>query len=452
MNIVKMNKVFITTLGCKVNQFESAAFKTGFEQQGVTVVSQNEGADLIVINTCAVTAAAGAQSRQTIRHALRHNPAAEIIITGCYAELAAKELAEEKELQGRVYSLVGNSKKDELVAGALGTLRTLSNGTASPGMNLGNISTAREICRLPVKRFGERSRAYLRVQDGCESFCTYCIVPYTRGPSRSLPVKEVIEQARIFTEEGHKEIVLTGIHLGYYGKDLTGNDTLFSLLDKLTLATPQTSYRISSLEPLEINESLLSLMRERKNIQPHLHIPLQSGSDEILARMNRRYTTDQFREVIELCHERLPDAAIGIDILAGFPGETDAHFTTATTFLQSLYCSYLHVFPYSIRPGTVAARFKEHVPKIVKDARVTLLRSISDAKKNSFYQSQLQQIRPVLVEGRRDGDGMLKGFTDNYIAVHFAGPDSLFNSVTSVRLLIMRDNSVIGERVEHHEN
>jgi threonylcarbamoyladenosine tRNA methylthiotransferase MtaB len=447
-----MNKVFITTLGCKVNQFESAAFKTGFEQEGITIVSQSEEADLIVINTCAVTAAAGAQSRQTIRQALRHNPAAEIIITGCYAELAAEELAEQKELQGRVYSLVGNSKKEGLVAGALNRSSSFTQEFGVPMMNMGSISKAREICRLPVRRFGERSRAYLRVQDGCESFCTYCIVPYTRGPSRSLPVKEAVEQARIFTEEGHKEIVLTGIHLGCYGKDLTGNGTLVSLLEKLTLATPQTSYRISSLEPMEINESLLSLMRERKNIQPHLHIPLQSGSNEILARMNRRYTTDQFREVIELCHERLPDAAIGIDILAGFPGETDAHFTAATSFLQSLYCSYLHVFPYSIRPGTVAARFKEHVPKIIKDARVTRLRSISDAKKNGFYQSQLQQIRPVLVEGRRDSDGMLKGFTDNYIAVRFAGPDSLLNGVTSIRLLIMKDNSVIGERVEYHEN
>jgi threonylcarbamoyladenosine tRNA methylthiotransferase MtaB len=441
-----MKKVFISTLGCKVNQFESAAFKTGFEERGLTVVSQNEEADLIVVNTCAVTAAAGAQSRQTIRQALRHNPSAEIIITGCYAEIAAKELSEEKELRGRTYSLIGNSKKDGLVAGAL------SKKSATQELIMGTIAETREICRLPVRRFGERSRAYLRVQDGCESFCTYCIVPYTRGPSRSLPVREVVEQARVFTEEGHKEIVLTGIHLGYYGKDLPGKDDLLSLLDKLTLATPETSYRISSLEPLEITQSLLSLMQERKNIQPHLHIPLQSGNDEILAKMNRRYTIDQFRDVINLCHERLPDAAIGIDILAGFPGESDAHFIAAKNFLQSLYFSYLHVFPYSIRPGTAAARFKGQIPKKIKDARVVQLRSISDDKKNAFYQSQLQQIRPVLVEGRRDSDGMLKGFTDNYIAVRFDGPDSLLNSVTAVRLLLLKNNSVIGERVEHHEN
>lgn len=441
-----MKKVFITTLGCKVNQFESAAFKTGFKERGMAVVSKNEGADLIVVNTCAVTAAAGAQSRQTIRQALRRNPSADIIITGCYAEIAAKELSDEKELQGRGYSLIGNSKKDQLVASVL------SKDSGTQEIIMGAIGGAKEICRLPVRRFGERSRAYLRVQDGCESFCTYCIVPYTRGPSRSLPIDEVVEQARIFTDEGHKEIVLTGIHLGYYGKDLAGKDDLLSLLDKLTLATPKTSYRISSLEPQEINESLLDLMQERKNIQPHLHIPLQSGNDEILARMNRRYTIDQFRNVIKLCHERLPDAAIGIDILAGFPGETDKHFDAAKLFLQSLYFSYLHVFPYSIRPGTVAANFKEQVPKNIKDSRVAQLRSISDEKKIAFYQSQLSQIRPVLVEGRRGSDGLLKGFTDNYISVHFDGPDSLLNSITSVRLLLLKDNNVIGERVIHHEN
>ncbi len=441
-----MKKVFITTLGCKVNQFESAAFKTGFIERGLEVVGASEEADLIVINTCAVTAGAGAQSRQTIRQALRHNPSAKIIITGCYAEIAAKELADAKELQNRTYRLVGNSKKDGLVAGAL------KKESETQEIIMGAINEASEICRLPVRRFGERARAYLRIQDGCESFCTYCIVPYTRGPSRSLPVSEVIDQAKLFVEEGHKEIVLTGIHLGYYGKELAGNNDLVSLLDQLTTATPEASYRISSLEPLEINESLLTLMRERKNIQPHLHIPLQSGNDEILSRMNRRYTTDQFQRVITLCRQYLPDAALGIDILAGFPGETDEQFTAAENFLRSLSFSYLHVFPYSIRPGTVAAGFKEHVPKKIKDARVARLRLLSDEKKNAFYQSQIGRIRPVLVEGRRDSDGMLKGFTDNYIAVHFAGPDHLLNSVTAVRLRLLKDHSVIGERAEDYEN
>ncbi len=441
-----MKKVFIATLGCKVNQFESASFKTGFEQSGMSIVTASKDADVIVVNTCAVTAGAGAQSRQTIRQALRHNPTAKIIITGCYAEVATRELAAAKELQGRAYSLIGNSKKDELVAGVM------HGGSAAGEISMGAIDAATEICRLPVRRFGDRARAYLRIQDGCESFCTYCIVPYTRGPNRSLPVAEVIEQARIFVAEGHKEIVLTGIHLGYYGKDLPGKNDLISLLDQLSLAVPEVAYRISSLEPLEISESLLSLMRERKNIQPHLHIPLQSGSDEILRKMNRRYTIDQFQQVIDLCRKYLPDAALGIDILAGFPGETETQFRSAENFLSSLSFSYLHVFPYSIRPGTVAAGFKGQVPKKIKDVRVARLRLLSDEKKRAFYQSQLGRIRPVLVEGNRDNIGMLKGFTDNYIAVRFAGPDHLLNSICSVRLVMQKDDWVIGERIERYEN
>ncbi len=253
-----MKKVLITTLGCKVNQYESAAFKTGFEDAGLTVVAGNGQADIVVINTCAVTGSAGAQSRQAIHQALRKNPGAEIIICGCYAEIAAAELAQDEELQGRTYTIIGNSKKDQLVRQAL------IGSTDTAKILLGDIAHAKEICRLPVRRFGDRVRAYLRIQDGCESFCTYCIVPYTRGPSRSLPLAEVIDQAKIFAGEGHKEIVLTGIHLGNYGKDLQEKPTLVALLDTLTLATPQVAYRISSLEPLEIDTALLALMQKRQ--------------------------------------------------------------------------------------------------------------------------------------------------------------------------------------------
>ncbi len=434
-----MKKVLITTLGCKVNQYESAAFKTGFEDAGLTVVVGNDQADIVVINTCAVTGSAGAQSRQAIHQALRQNPDAEIIISGCYAEIAAAELALDKELQGRDYTLIGNSEKDQLVR------QSLMASTGTSKILLGDIARATEICRLPVRRFGDRVRAYLRIQDGCESFCSYCIVPYTRGPSRSLPVAEVIHQAKIFAGVGHKEIVLTGIHIGNYGKDLPGKPTLVALLDTLTLATPEIAYRISSLEPLEIDTALLTLMQERNNIQPHLHIPLQSGHDEILARMNRRYSTEQFREVVALCKKYLPDAAIGIDILVGFPGEIDAHFAESKAFLQSLDFTYLHVFPYSIRPGTKAAGFDKQVTKKIKEERAASLRQLSDAKKSAFCQSQLGRTWPVLVEGRRDGNGMLKGFTANYIAVTFAGPDKLQHAVVQVKLLELQGNSVLGE-------
>jgi threonylcarbamoyladenosine tRNA methylthiotransferase MtaB len=255
----------------------------------------------------------------------------------------------------------------------------------------------------------------------------------------------------VFADEGHKEIVLTGIHLGNYGRDLHGKPGLVALLDKLTLATPEVAYRISSLEPLEIDAALLTLMVKRKNIQPHLHIPLQSGHDQILARMGRRYSTAQFRQVIDNCRKYLPDAAIGIDILVGFPGETEAQFAAAREFLQSLDCTYLHVFPYSIRPGTKAAGFDGQVAKKVKEERVARLRQLSDAKRTAFWQSQLGRTWPVLVEGRRDANSMLKGFTANYIPVIFSGPDDLLHRVVPVTLLELQESTVLGENA-HHEN
>ncbi len=441
-----MKKIFITTLGCKVNQFESASFRTGFEEAGYTIATSDEKADIVVINTCAVTANAGSQSRQTIRQAARANPGAHILITGCFTEIGAKELSQEKELLGREFSIIGNCKKDHLVQ------NTLKSNVEREQIDLGSILEEKEICRLPVRRFGDRSRAYLRIQDGCESYCTYCIVPYTRGPSRSLPRSEVIEQAKLFGAEGHKEIVLTGIHLGLYGRDLGEGENFVSILDELSSVTPKILYRISSLEPLEITGTLLSLMKSRDNIQPHLHIPLQSGDDDILARMNRKYTTAEFSETIDKCNEALPDGALGIDILAGFPGETEEHFKNSLEFLETLDFTYLHVFPYSKRKGTVAAGFNGQVDKKTKKLRVSTLLKLSEQKKNIFYRSQLEKKYPVLVEGQRSKKGLLKGFTSNYIAVNFQGPDSLLNNITRVKLLYLEKGHVVAERERNNES
>jgi threonylcarbamoyladenosine tRNA methylthiotransferase MtaB len=434
-----MKRVIITTLGCKVNQYESAAFRTSFNQAGYSVVGAGKSADIVVVNTCAVTAKAGSQSRHAVRQAARNNPDARVLITGCYAEIAADQLAELAELQGREYSIIGNSKKDQLVSTALRYDGEMQQ------MLLGAIDEAREICRLPVRHFGDRTRAYLRIQDGCESYCTYCIVPYTRGPSRSLPVSEVVDQAVIFAEEGYREIVLTGIHIGYYGRDLETSVDIADLLDMLSHKTPDVRYRISSLEPTEISDRLIGLMAERENIMPHLHIPLQSGDDGILARMNRKYTTARFREVIEKCLTSLPDAAIGIDILAGFPGESEKQFETTRNFLASLDCTYLHVFPYSKRPGTVAAEYDDDIPKGVKDSRVAELRRLGDHKRDEFYTRHLGSVLPVLVEGKRDSRGLLKGFSDNYVPVHFPGDDNLKNSIVRVKLVDLDGAQVTGK-------
>ena len=441
-----MKKISIITLGCKVNQYESASFRTGFEDAGYHPVTLKDNPNIIIINSCAVTARAGAQSRQAVRRAARANPGAKIIITGCFVEIGVKELSREKELQGRNYSIVGNSRKQSLVQ------NTLEQTESGSQILLGSIKEAKDICRLPVRRFGDRSRAYLRIQDGCESYCTYCIVPSTRGPSRSLPRREVIEQAKIFAAEGHREIVLTGIHLGLYGKDLNPGDNFVSLLDELSLVTPKVSYRISSLEPGEIPDHLLSLMSSRDNIQPHLHIPLQSGDDEILSRMNRKYTTGQFRQIIDKFNQILPDGALGIDILVGFPGETDVHFANSVAFLKTLNFSYLHVFPYSIRPGTAAAGFGDQITKKTKQSRAAILRNLSERKKKVFYKSQLGKSYPVLVEGKRNKKELLKGFTSNYIGVCFQGPDSLLNNVTRVKLLSLKEGYIAAAREEKNES
>jgi threonylcarbamoyladenosine tRNA methylthiotransferase MtaB len=434
-----MKTVFITTLGCKVNQFESAAFLTGFLEGNYRLVKNMEDADIIVINSCAVTARAGAQSRQLIRQASRNNPDSRIIISGCYAETAADEIAAMEELAERDFSIIGNSQKDQLVPIA-------SNFETELNKNrLGNIMQADAICDLQVNTFSERTRAYMRVQDGCESFCTYCIVPYTRGPSRSLKLSRIRQQINKFIQAGFKEIVLTGIHIGYYGNDLHEGYDIIRLIDTLTKDYPATRFRISSLEPTEITDALLNLIHKRGNLMPHLHIPLQNGNDDILSRMNRHYTTTEFSEIVNRCISMIPEMAIGIDILAGFPGESDDHFESTFNFVSSLPCTYFHVFPYSTRPGTVASTFPDKVPKEVKTERVNRLRKLGNAKKEFFYQRQLGRTVPVLVEGKRDSNDRLKGFSDNYIATCFHGENSLKNKVVNVRLLQNEGAQVAGE-------
>ena len=434
-----MKKIAITTLGCKVNQYESAAFQTGFEAAGCAMVGVKEDADIIVINTCAVTAKAGSQSRQTVRRLMRRHPGAKIVVTGCYAQMSAQELV---NMTDKPLCIVGNGNKDRLVQAAL------SETPCDLTMLMGRISQKKEICRLPVRHFGNRTRACLRVQDGCHNFCTYCIVPYTRGPSRSLPLGEVLEQAAIFAEEGHKEMVVTGIHVGQYGKDLEDGSDYVELMKRLCLAHPEIRFRLSSIEPMEISDELLSLMAEQNNFMPHLHIPLQSGDDDILARMGRGYTSDEFRKTVALCRKRLPDAAIGIDVLVGFPGETEQHFANTCSLLQECDCTYLHVFPYSQRPGTLAATMGQQVPQAVKEERVAQLRQLDAEKKEIFYKRFLGTTRPLLVEHKRDPDGRLRGFTDNYIPVSFPGHRSLMNTITPVMIEEISTTQVRGRSAD----
>jgi len=432
-------KIIINTLGCKVNQYESASFLFSFEESGCQPAKPGEDADIVVINTCAVTAKAGAQSRQTIRRLIRRHPKAKVIVTGCYAQMAASEIAEIVETP---VCIIGNGNKHLLVENAL------KEEPCDLTMLMGRILSKKEISILPMRRFGDRTRAYIRVQDGCTNFCTYCIVPYTRGPSRSLPLDEVLAQTARFEEAGHKEIVVTGIHVGMYGKDFDTKLDIADLMLALCTEHPKIRFRLSSIEPQEITDKLLQAMESCSNFMPHFHIPLQSGDDTILSRMHRGYDRETFRQVIEKCMNTFPDAAIGIDILAGFPGEGEKEFANSKNLLQEIDATYFHVFPYSKRPGTPAANYKDQVPKAVSQKRVAELRDLAEQKKTAFYSRFLATERPVLVEHKRTRDNLLTGFTDNYIPVVFSGDDSLMGKIIPVRLEQIDNNIVQGKQTE----
>lgn len=423
---MRMKKVAVATLGCKVNQFESASFITGFREHGCEIVPASQPADIFVINTCTVTGRAGQQSRQLIRKIMRSNPDARLVVTGCYAQMAAEQLLD--IVEDNPLAIIGNGNKHLLVETAL--------AEKQPDMVMltGRISTKKEICPLPVRRFSGRTRAFLRIQDGCNNFCTYCIVPYTRGRSRSLPLAQVLEQVRIFVDEGYLELVITGINVGKYGLDLEEGEDIYSLLDTICSHFPSIRIRLSSVEPTEVNDRLLELMTTYKNFMPHLHIPLQSGDDGVLARMNRRYTTETFVRVIQKISAVLPRAAIGCDVLGGFPGEDEQAAENTFRLIEGLPISYLHVFPYSKRPGTLASEFKNQITGQVRSERVARLRELSRQKKQEFYRRSINTEQNILVERKNKKSGLLQGFSENYIPVRFRGPDSCIRSIVRVRI------------------
>lgn len=440
-NTGKLKTVAVATLGCKVNQYESASFHSSFEEKGCTMVAANAPADIYVINTCAVTAKAAAQSRQLIRQAQRANPGAKIVVTGCYAEVAPQKI---REIETAPITIVGNANKHQVVEAVLSESTSGQSCRSQDEKYFADIAAQKEISQLVVRRFSGRTRAFLKVQDGCNNFCSYCIVPYARGRSRSLPPDKVIHQASRYAEEGHREIVLTGIHVGHYGLDLEPPGSLSELLPKICAATPDVRYRLSSLEPTEISRELLESMADVDNFMPHLHIPLQSGSDAILKKMNRRYTAGQFIEKIRGCHEMLPWAAIGVDILVGFPGEDEDDFLHTFDLITALPISYLHVFPYSKRPGTPAAKMKKQVPEKIKKERVAILRNLDHKKRAAFYQSRIGEVHPVLVETEKSPGGLAKGFSDNYIPVRFKTSKNIANRVVPVRLERLEECFVMG--------
>ncbi|MEW6218382.1 MAG: tRNA (N(6)-L-threonylcarbamoyladenosine(37)-C(2))-methylthiotransferase MtaB [Thermodesulfobacteriota bacterium] len=412
-------------LGCKVSQYETAALATGFRQAGLAVVPWGGPADIVVVNTCAVTARAASQSRQLVRRVARLQPAARLVVTGCHAQTAPDELAASVAAP---LCLVGNSAKDRLVALAL------AEPWPAAGRHLAPMTDCRHVAQLPLPAMAGRTRAFLRVQDGCDNGCTYCIVPQARGPSRSLAPEAVLAQAQALAAAGYRELVITGIHAGAYGHDLAPPRSLAGLLRLLLAETRVPRLRVSSLEPSEITPELLALFSAQPRLMPHFHIPLQSGDNGVLARMHRPYRMEDYRAVVQAVHAALPEAAIGADVLVGFPGEDDAAFGRTAALVEALPLSSLHVFAYSPRPGTLAAAMADQVPPADKERRRQLLAGLDRDKRAAFAGRFLGQERPALIEGRpRRGIG-LTGHTDNYLPVIVQGSSALVNALVRVRI------------------
>lgn len=417
-----MQKVAITTLGCKINQFESAAMTESLGKEGFRVVPFEEGADVYVINTCTVTAKTDAESRRLIRRALRHNPQARVVVTGCYAQVAPDVL---KEMPG-VALVVGNSEKR-------GIAEILRAADPDGTVLVSDISRERSAEGLRLESFAEHTRAFLQVQNGCDAFCSYCIVPYARGRSRSVTMASALEGIRTFAAKGFKEVVLTGIHLGGYGLDLDPPASLLALLEAVEAEAAVPRLRVGSVEPNEVTDELIAFLGRSETACPHLHLPLQSGDDGVLARMNRRYTAASFRDTVARLVAEVPDVFIGCDVIAGFPGETAEEFANTVRLIEELPIASLHVFPFSRRDGTPAARMAGQVDGRTVRERAETLRKLSERKRGEFFGRFAGRELPVLVQYRRE-DGLLAGLSRNYIPVAFAGDDRHVNTEVAVRI------------------
>jgi threonylcarbamoyladenosine tRNA methylthiotransferase MtaB len=403
-----MFKVAVATLGCKVNQCESAGIAEALTARGMKLVPFEDKADGYIINTCTVTGRTDYQSRQLIRRATRTNPAAVVLVTGCYAQRAPEEIA---QIPG-VRLITGNTDKERIPD------IILEMAESTPKILVGDIRKEKTISRLGATVFPEHTRAFLKIQDGCNAFCSYCIVPHARGASRSLPTVEVLERIAAISKAGFREIVLTGIHLGAWGRDLEPQVNLTALVRKIMDENAIERLRLSSIEPRELTADLIALIGASGKLCRHLHIPLQSGDDGILAAMGRNYDATFFRNLVETVHKRIPGVAIGIDVMAGFPGETEEAFENTLHLVELMPIAYLHVFPYSRRPGTPAATMAGQVPEEQKKRRAERLRIVGTAKRQAFAEGFIGRPLQVLVEGRTDKKtGLLLGFSDNYIPV-----------------------------------
>lgn len=403
----KSQSVCFLTLGCKVNQTESEALAQLFHNNGYEVVNSSEEADVVVVNTCTVTNTGDAKSRQVIRRMIKAHPDAFVVVMGCYAQTAPGEVLEIEGVdlvlgtqdRGKILELIEQVRQEQ-----------------KPQSQVHTIWDAHEFEELPLMEGESRTRATLKIQEGCNKFCTYCIIPYARGPVRSRKHENAIAEAKKLVTAGYKEIVLTGIHTGSYGEDSAEDWNLANLVKELANIPGLSRLRLSSIEPMEFTPELIEVILSSPAVCSHMHIPLQCGSDAILSRMKRPYTTQEFKDLIDEFNQKLPGIAITTDVIVGFPGETEQDFQDSLEFVRSCHFAGVHVFPYSKRKGTPAAKYPDHLTNKVKEQRVKALMEVAQQSHEDYVKKCIGQTLEALIE-RVGEDGTATGHTRNYIQV-----------------------------------
>ncbi|KXB91119.1 tRNA methylthiotransferase YqeV [Veillonellaceae bacterium DNF00626] len=437
----KENKtVSFLTLGCKVNQYDSDAMRTIFLQQGYRAVKEEEEADVYVINTCSVTSIGDRKSRQMVRKIRRKHPQAVIAVAGCYAQIAPEIF----EAMGDIDVIVGaqnRSKIVEYVEQAQKKEKTIN--------AVKDIMSVTEFENLYVDAEGEtKTRAFIKVQEGCDNYCTFCIIPFARGKLKSRKQKDAVEEIRRLVTKGYREIVLTGIHLGNYGRDLHDGTSLATLVEELLRIPNLLRIRMGSIESVELSDDLINLIKDEPRVCRHLHLPIQSGSDAVLRRMNRHYRLPEYKKLISELREKIPGLALTTDLIVGFPGETEENFMETLETLRELRFSAIHVFPYSQRTGTPAAVFPNQVPGDIKKDRVHRVQELEKEISKEYRKTFLQKTVHVLIEEEKNG--YFEGLSDEYIRVSITDKNVEKGRLYSVYVENLTEDGLIG-RVQEEE-
>lgn len=431
-----MKKVASHALGCKVNQYESEAIAELFAERGYEVVGIDEPADVYVINTCTVTNFGDKKSRQLIRKVKRQNPDAIVAAIGCYAQTQPEKI---KEIEG-VNLIVGTNKRSEIVD-------LVENYSAQQGTicTVGEILKDHSFEHLSIQKLEGRTRAYLKIQDGCSQFCTYCIIPYARGPVRSRNIDDIAKEVETLAKNGFKEVVLAGIHVASYGKDLEGT-TLLDAIKRVHGVDGIERIRFSSIEPNFATEEFVSELAKLPKVCDHFHLSLQSGCNKTLKRMNRKYTAEQYIESAERLKKYFPNVAFTTDIIAGFPGETEEDFEESYKFAEKIGFSKIHAFPYSPKTGTPAAKMPDQVLNSVKNERTNRLISLSNRMADEFIEGFVGKTMPVLYE-QEIAEGVYEGYTTNYIRVHSKSDKNLCNVIADTKIMSVEHETAEGRIV-----